>query len=70
MNVHTHFLVESTNLEIFPKENRLKLAAEIEFLPQEIWNKMRDKLLIDLMAVAIIRTLTLFLDMSFLMNVF
>lgn len=52
MNVHTHFLVESTNLEIFPKENRLKLAAETEFLPPEIWNKMRDKLLIDLMAVA------------------
>lgn len=53
MNVRTHFLVYSTNLKNFSKENRMKLAAEIEFLPQEIWNKMRDKLLVDVMAVAI-----------------
>lgn len=33
VNVHTHFLVYSTNSENFPKENRMKLAAEMEFLP-------------------------------------
>lgn len=42
----------------------MKLAAEIEFLPQEIWNKMRDKLLVDL----ITRTLSFSPDLSFLMN--
>lgn len=48
----------------------MKLAAEIEFLPQEIWNKMREKLLVDLMAVGITRTLSFSPDMSFVMNVF
>lgn len=33
MNVHTRFLVYSTRLENFPEENRMKLAAEAEFLP-------------------------------------
>ena len=40
----------------------MKLAAEMEFLPQEIWNEMRDTLLVDLMAVAITRTLSFFPD--------
>lgn len=70
MNVHTHFLVSSTNSDTFSKENRMKLAAEIEFLPQEIWDKMREKLLVDLMAVGITRTLSFSPHMSFLMNVF
>lgn len=48
----------------------MKLAAEIEFLPQEIWNKTREKLLVDLMAVGITRTLSFFSDMSFRWNVF
>lgn len=48
----------------------MKLAAEIEFLPQEIWNKMREKLLVDLMAVGITRTLSFFPDKSFVKNVF
>jgi len=48
----------------------MELAAEIEFLPQEIWNKTREKLLVDLMAVGITRTLSFFPDMSFRMNVF
>lgn len=69
VNVHTHFLVSLTNLENFSKENRMKLAAEVEFLPQEIWNKMRDELLVHLMAVAITRTLSFFPDASFLMSV-
>lgn len=33
VNVHTHFLVYPTRLENFSEENRMKLAAEIEFLP-------------------------------------
>lgn len=71
MNIHTHFIVWSTNLENFSKENRMKLAAEMEFLPQEIWNEMRDRLLVDLMAIAITTgTLRFFPDLSFLMNVF
>lgn len=48
----------------------MKLAAEIEFLPQEIWNKTREKLLVDLMAVGITRTLSFFPDKSFVKNVF
>lgn len=71
VNIHTHFIVWSTNLENFSKENRMKLAAEMEFLPQEIWNEMRDRLLVDLMAIAITTgTLRFFPDLSFLMNVF
>lgn len=48
----------------------MKLAAEIEFLPQEIWNKLREKLLVDLMAVGITRTLSFFPDMSFRRKMF
>lgn len=48
----------------------MKLAAEIEFLPQEIWNKPREKLLVDLMAVGITRTLSFFPDMSFRRKMF
>lgn len=44
----------------------MKLAAEIEFLPQEIWNKMRDKSLVDL----ITRTLSFSPAVSSLTNVF
>lgn len=50
--------------------DRMKLAAEIEFLHQEIWNKMRDKLLVDLMTVAVTRTLSFFANVSVHMNVF
>lgn len=69
VNVHTHFLVSLTNLENFSKENRMKLPAEVEFLPQEIWNKMRDELLVHLISVAITRTLSFFPDVSFLMSI-
>lgn len=33
VNVHTHFLAYSTESENVSEESRMKLAAEIEFLP-------------------------------------
>lgn len=40
----THISLCSQLTWKFFQDNRIKLAAEIEFLPQEIWNKMRDRL--------------------------